>query len=129
MLTLGLKMMGTNNIVYQLTIWILHGQLIILFINSTDCNNLNTFFTLCLPGSRLNDEMLLLFFHLYTSERDPQDQVILAGWGGGVFVLCFEICIAPLMTTTIRVTLSAGFGRVLWVGLLNGVGLPAHLPN
>ena len=73
MLTLGLKMMGTNNIVYQLTIWILHGQLIILFINSTDCNNLNTFFTLCLPGSRLNDEMLLLFFHLYTSERDPQD--------------------------------------------------------
>ena len=84
MLTLGLKMMGTNNIVYQLTIWILHGQLIILFINSTDCNNLNTFFTLCLPGSRLNDEMLLLFFHLYTSERDPQDQVILAGGGGGL---------------------------------------------
>ena len=106
MLTLGLKMMGTNSVVYQLTIWILHGQLIILFINSTDCNNLNTFFTLCLPGSRLNDEMLLLFFHLYTSERDPQDQVILAG-GGVFFVLCFEICIAPLMTTTMRVTLSA----------------------
>ena len=33
------------------------------------------------------------------------------------------------MTTTLRVTLSAGFGRVLWVGLLNGVGLHAHLPN
>ena len=46
-----------------------------------------------------------MFFPSHTSERDPQDQVIHAG-GGGVFVFFFEICIAPLMTTIMRVTLS-----------------------
>ena len=51
------------------------------------------------------------------------------GEGGCFFVLYFGMCIAPLMTTTTRYTLSAGFGRVLWVGLLNGVGLHAHLPS
>ena len=55
--------------------------------------NLDTFFTLCLLGSRLNDEMLLLFFHLYTSERDPQDQVILAG--GGCFCVMFRDMYCP----------------------------------
>ena len=38
--------------------------------------------------------MLLLFFHLYTSERDPQDQVILAG-GGGVFRVMFRDMYCP----------------------------------
>ena len=45
MLRLGLKtvpMMGTNNIVYKFNIWILHGRLIILIVNTAHGKYLNT---------------------------------------------------------------------------------------
>ena len=39
----------------------------------------------------------LWIMHIFTYERDPQDQVILGGGGGVFFVLYFGMCLAPLL--------------------------------
>ena len=60
------------------------------------------------PLVRVLSILLHVGFEIHPPQRDFVF-LVAVGWmgGGGVFVLFFEICISPLMTTTMRVTLSA----------------------